>query len=173
MGLKPSGGGASCSTPVSHSSSAPLWESSSTFFLAHALYLSSPESRRSLSDDLSSCHCSHWAEPRSGFAGRPINGPPSDWCCYPHPSALLPTLFRGRSCYSQRDVPLSVLYLRGAGLNHCLLVDAGMGCALSGPGTDGLVHVFNRNWKNRITPNCRPVLKNLLDKVSSGPFDFH
>lgn len=48
-----------------------------------------------------------------------------------------------------------------------------MGCALSGPGTDGLVHVFNRNWKNRITPNCRPVLKSLLDKVSSGPFDFH
>lgn len=117
MGLKPSGGGAS--------SSAPLWDSSSTFFLAHVLYLSSPESRRSLSDDLSSCHYFYWAELRSGFVGRPINGPPSDWCLLPLSICTPPrNCSESGAATTKRDVPLSVLYLGGAGLNHCLLVDA-------------------------------------------------
>lgn len=86
MGLEPSGAGASCSIPVAHSSSALCGISSSAFFLlAHALYISSPESRRNLSDDLSSCRCSYGTSPASGFAGHPMNGPPLDWGLLPAP----------------------------------------------------------------------------------------
>lgn len=59
--------------------------SSAFFLLAHALYISIPESRRNLSDDLSICHCSYGMSPASGFAGHPMNGHPLDWGLLPPP----------------------------------------------------------------------------------------
>lgn len=47
-----------------------------------------------------------------------------------------------------------------------------MGCRFSGLRADGLVHLLTQNWDNKITPLCSPFLQSLLDKVSSGLFDF-
>lgn len=173
MGLEPSGAGASCSIPVAHSSSALCGISSSAFFLlAHALYISSPESWRNLSDDLSSCHVPTGRAQPQGLLVILWMGLPWTGACYPHPSTLLPTLLRVRSCYNQRGSS-PVCSASRAVLGLMMLVDAWTGCRLSGPGSKGLVQLLNWNWKNKITPNGTPFLKSFLDKVRSGLFDFH
>ena len=58
-------------------------------------------------------------------------------------------------------------------MNICSLVPEWGACRLLSPDSDGLVHVLNQNWKNKSTPNCRHVLKSLLDEVNSELFGFH
>lgn len=57
-------------------------------------------------------------------------------------------------------------------MNICLWVPEWDACRFLSPDSDGLVHVLNQNWKNKITLNCRHVLKRLLDKVNSELFGF-
>lgn len=147
--------------------------------LAHSLYISGPDCRRNLSDNLNSCHCSYWAEPSLQICWSVYEWASwigayystfREWPPYtPSFTAVSQELLQPRGMFPVCSVPRVVM----GSVNICSWVPEWDAFRLLSPDSDGLVHVLNQNWKNKITPNCRRVLKSLVDKVNSELFGFH